>query len=268
MQYFKSFDGEKIAYKINHQPSNSKNSIVIVHGLGGDIALLENFIQELIEEKDDLEIISLALRGHSFSSKIFPKSDHYLEEVHAKDLRELLIYLNLKSPILIGHSLGGIIIQSYLNQDLLPKAKKIFFICASTQTLGIDIFRKFSYKILTKTPNHKEFHTKSKSFYDKFKNTWDIDFKRFIYDTSVIGGLFIWFLHFFSIHGWRNKDLKKLDEKHYYYILGKNDIIIPKIKQLYRLRNLNRINKIEINSGHIIPITNHKILAKNIIKHI
>ncbi|MDH5533164.1 MAG: alpha/beta hydrolase [Candidatus Pacebacteria bacterium] len=269
MQYFKSFDGEKIAYKVHHQPNNPTDSIIIVHGFGGDVAFLDDLVDELIKENGKKQIISLILRGHSFSSKTFPQDEEYLEEVHAKDLQMLINHLKTYHPILIGHSLGGIIIQSYLNQNLLPNPRKAFFICSTTQMMGINILRKNFYKILTNTPNGNDhFKTKNKPFYNQFKNGWDIDFRRFLHDTTVIGSLFLWFLHFLSIHGWQNNDIKQLNNKNYYYIFGKNDIIVPSFKQYLSLKDLNKLNKIEINSGHISPITDHIELAKLINKYL
>lgn len=269
MQYFKSFDGEKIAYKVHYQPDNPRDSIIIVHGFGGDVAFLEDLTRELKKKNNKKQIVSLVLRGHSFSSKIFPHNEEYLEVVHAKDLHFLINHLKTNYPILIGHSLGGIVIQSYLNQKLLPKPKKVFFICSTTQMMGINILRKNFYKILSHIPNgNNHFKTKNKLFYDQFKNGWDIDFRRFLHDTNVIGSLFLWFLHFLSIHGWHNNDIKQLDNKHYYYIFGKNDIIIPSFKQYLSLKDLNKLNKIEINSGHISPITDHEELAKLINKYL
>lgn len=269
MQYFKSFDGENIAYKTHHKPNNPKDSIIIVHGFGGDVAFLEDLIEELKKKNEKKQIISLILRGHSFSSKKFPHDEECLEVVHAKDLHSLINHLEINHPIIIGHSLGGIVIQSYLNQKLLPKPKKVFFICSTTQMMGINILRKNFYKILTKIPNrNNHFKTRNKLFYDQFKNSWDIDFRRFLHDTSVIGSPFFWFLHFLAIHGWQNNDIKQLDNKHYYYIFGKNDIIVPSFRQYLSLKDLNKLNKIEINSGHISPITDHKELAKLINKYL
>ena len=191
MQYFKSFDDQKISYKTHYKPNNPQDSIIIIHGLGGDIAFLDSFVEELIKKNDKQQIISLIMRGHSFSSKIFPHDEEYLEVVHAKDLNNLINHLKIKKPIIIGHSFGGIVIQSYLNQKLRPKPQKVFFISSTTQIIGINILRKIFYKILTKIPNKKnQFKTKDKLFYNQFKNNWDIDIRRFFYDTSVIGSLF------------------------------------------------------------------------------
>ena len=79
---------------------------------------------------------------------------------------------------------------------------------------------------------------------------------------------FLWIIHFLSIKGWKNNDIKQLDNKHYCYIFGKKDIIIPSFKQHLNLKDLNKINKIEINSGHISPITDHIELTKLINKYL
>ena len=269
MYYFKSFDDEKIAYKVHQQPNNPIDSIIIVHGFGGDLAFLEDLVEVLKKKNEKKEIISLVLRGHSFSSKTFPQNENYLEVVHAKDLHELIKHLKINNPIIIGHSLGGILIQSYINQDLLPKPKKVFFVCSTTQMVGINILRKVFYKILTKTPNNNiNFKTKDRLFYNQFKKGWDINIKRYLHDTTVIGNIFLWFIHFLSINGWKNNNIKQLDNKDYYYIFGKNDIIVPSFKQYKNIKSLNKLNKIEINSGHISPLTHPKQLAELINKYL
>jgi pimeloyl-ACP methyl ester carboxylesterase len=270
MASFQSFDGKSLNYQIHSQPKNIKNSIVVIHGFGGDIGLLDEFIHNLTN-LETTQIISYELRGHINSSHHFSKKFSTFEKIHTLDLQSLLQHLNVESPIMIGHSLGGIIIQEYINKNLKPTPKQLFFICTTTQILGSNYFRKFLYKILCQFPETKKPFSKPQkpsSFYKKFKTSWDIDLFRFSHDTRVVGGFTKWFLYFFSLNGWKNKNLRSIDHKDNYYIYGKKDIIVPALLQKYKIRKLENINKIEINSGHIAPVTHPEQLATLIKKYL
>lgn len=264
MNYFQSFDGEKIAYFIHQNPPEAKKTIILIHGFGGDTHLIKNFVNALCEN-DDHKIISYMLRGHANSSRNFPNNFAYIEETHSHDLQALLQHLKVENPIFIGHSLGGIILQSYINQKLKPQPQQTIFICTTTKMFGLDYFRKYLYQLITLFPNSEtNFKKQNQEFYEKFKNSWDLDITRFYYDTQVVGGFINWMLYFFSLHGWENHHLNLIDKANNYYIYGKRDIIVPKLLQEQRLEDLNKINKIEINSGHIPVITQPKELAKKI----
>jgi pimeloyl-ACP methyl ester carboxylesterase len=268
MATFKSFDDQIISYSIHSNPKKIQNSIIIVHGFGGDVLIIQDFINYLIE-LENTQVISYELRGHANSSKHFSNNFSFIEEMHTLDLQALINHLNIVDPILIGHSLGGIIIQEYLNMGLRPTPKQIFLICSTTEISGISIFRKFLYKLISQLPESKNvFKTGSPQFYRRFKTSWDINLFRYIHDTTVVGGILRWMLYFSSLNGWKNKKIHLLDNNDCFYIYGKKDIIVPAQLQKQRIKKLTRINKIEIDAGHIVPITKPEELATLIKKHI
>lgn len=269
MNYFQSFDSEKIAYQIksNQASADLTNAIVIAHGIGGDLNFLEKFIDRLSKNLHSRPIVSFNLRGHGLSSAHFPATHDKIETVYAKDLQALIVHLKIKKPIFIGHCLGGMVMQEYLNLDFKPKPEKLFLICSMTQTLGIPALRNIFYKILRKSsPNSIRPKNVYKSFYDNLLDSHDLNPVRIYHDTKLVGGIKMWILHYLSVLGWKNTRLENIDKKSYFYIYGKKDIINPEILQKIRLKKLTNINKIALNSGHIAPMSNYQELADEISK--
>lgn len=263
MPYFKSFDGETIRYHLYNQAQSKGKPIIIIHGLGGDVLLLDSFIKKLAQQNPHTQIIAYYLRGHGPSSHSFPPKEPTIESVYVKDLNQLIQFFKLtdNSFILLGHSLGGIIIQEYLNQPSNIKPAKVFLLCSTTQIFGSTILRKLLYKIIQLKQNLFPYQVelwseKGTEFYEKFATNWDIDLFRLKHDISLVGNFFDWLLLLGAFHGWRNKHLQTINHSHCYYIYGKKDIIVPKVLQHRQLATLNTITKIEIKSGHIAPITN------------
>lgn len=268
MQFLKSFDSEKIGYQVINQPENSKNSIIVIPGFGGDINFLNNFLAELKKLNPKSEIYFYSPRGHAFSSNNFPE-DSLIEQVHAQDFFTFIKYLNLKNFTVVCHSYGGVILQNYLNLHNVPQPNNFFLICSTPEILGISFLKKISYQLLSKKGGDKKpFAYQTPKFYKKFEKSWDIDLERWFHDTVVMGGVINWLLHFLSISHWQNKNLNTLNQETGYYLYGKKDIIIPKLQQLNYLKKLNKIHALEINSGHLAPITNPVETAQIISSHI
>ena len=265
MNYFKSFDSELIAFETHQEPNDPTDHLIFVHGLGGDVSFLLPTIVPLSQLQPDVAIYSIWLRGHAFSSKKFPPGRHTIETVHALDLQALIKHLKIERPILLGHSLGGQIIQAYVSQKLSPAPKKFFLVCSSLKNGGNQRLRHLAYKILTKLPAPRtKFSSRPPDFYQSFAHSSDLNIFRFWYDSGVLGGLTYWLLHFFSILGWENNDRKSLDQNSGFYLYGKKDIIIPRGHQIRHLKKFKNLHKIEIDSGHIAPITAGEDLAKTI----
>ena len=86
-----------------HYTRIGRNSLplILLHGLAANGACWTEVARELEIEYD---IIMPDARGHGKSGK---PSDEYRYEDHAKDVVGLITALNLPSPILVGHSMGG-----------------------------------------------------------------------------------------------------------------------------------------------------------------
>jgi len=78
-------------------------TIVMTHGLGCD----RTFMAPQVEHyQDRYRVINVDLRGHGESDK--PDQD-YNPDVQARDIAEMCAKLGIDKPILVGHSLGGVI---------------------------------------------------------------------------------------------------------------------------------------------------------------
>jgi len=262
MKFLPSFDLEQIAYQHINDFNPALQTIIFVHGLGGDPNFNIPLINKILAKKNKYNIVLYNLRGHGHSSVNFPKSTEFIEDCLVKDLHLLIKHLKLNGPIMIGHSLGGIVIQEYIQRKLEPVPKKVVLICSPTDIFGFNFIRKISYKILSLLPKPKKQITeKPIKFHLQFSNGYDISIKRLWSDTQIVGGLLRWILITGSVLGWRNKNLNYLDSKDHHYIYSKKDAIVHAPIQKWKLRKLSSINKILINSNHICPITNTDGLA-------
>jgi len=268
MQFLKSFDSEKIGYQIINQPQNSNNNIVVIPGFGGDINFLNRFLDELKTLNPRANLYFFSPRGHAFSSNNFPEGFD-LENVYAQDFLAFIKYLNLKKFSVIGHSFGGFVIQNYLNLPNSIQPAQFFLICSAPRIGGIPFLKKTFYNLLARrSGDRKPFAYQTPRFYEKFEKSWDIDLMRWFHDTVVMGGIINWILHFLSLSPWHNHNLTTLNQETGYYLYGEKDIIITKSQQLNLLKKLPKINGLEINSGHLAPITNPEETAQLISLHI
>jgi N-formylmaleamate deformylase len=89
--------------------------VILLHGLTAN-GLCWTFLARDLER--DYDVIMLDARGHGKSSV---PDDGYRYEDHAKDVEGLIKALRLPSPILIGHSMGGMVatIVASRNRKLL-----------------------------------------------------------------------------------------------------------------------------------------------------
>jgi pimeloyl-ACP methyl ester carboxylesterase len=77
--------------------------VLLIHGIGSSGGAWNNIIPRLAEE---FSPVTIDLRGHGESDK----PDHgYLYDDYIGDLEAVLAALGMDRPLLIGHSLGGII---------------------------------------------------------------------------------------------------------------------------------------------------------------
>ena len=101
---FLQIDGNKIRYL---DSGNSKNTIVLIHGLG---ASAERWDQIIPIFTDEFRVIVPDLVGFGYSDK--PLVD-YTPEFFADFLEKFFVASDIKSPVLIGSSLGGQICAEY-----------------------------------------------------------------------------------------------------------------------------------------------------------
>ena len=84
-------------------------TIVFIHGIA---STSETFINQIKLFKKDFTVIALDIPGYGKSPKI--KNTTILN--YASSIHKFLISKNIKNPILIGHSLGGMIVQEIITK--------------------------------------------------------------------------------------------------------------------------------------------------------
>jgi pimeloyl-ACP methyl ester carboxylesterase len=103
---------------VKNEIDSSKNNLIFIPGAGMDHRTISMFSMDTIEV--DHNIIAFDLPGHGYTSGPLFKD----VESHTNFCRELLEEMDLKDPILIGHSWGGLIAL-----DLSTKIKNKMTIC-------------------------------------------------------------------------------------------------------------------------------------------
>lgn len=110
-----SKDGIKIFYQSWTKP-NAKRVLVIQHGFGEHSDRYENIINKL--QDDDINIYALDSRGHGRSEGIRGHVDQF--QLYIDDLAELIHIAkeenNVSKVLLLGHSLGGVIVLQYVSE--------------------------------------------------------------------------------------------------------------------------------------------------------
>jgi len=127
MPYFTAEDGEMVYYS----ERGSGKPLFFIHGWMSDGL---DFEKNIAFFSNQYRCISLDIRGHGFSGRI--EKNLNITQV-AKDVHLLIENLNLKDLILVGHSMGAVVIFNYISQfqtsslkgiciiDQLPKLLKI-----------------------------------------------------------------------------------------------------------------------------------------------
>ncbi len=103
---------------VKNQIDSSKKNLIFIPGAGMDHRTISMFYMDAIE--DDYNIIAFDLPGHGYTSGPLFKD----VESHTNFCIELLEEMDLKDPILMGHSWGGLIVL-----DLSTKIKNKMTIC-------------------------------------------------------------------------------------------------------------------------------------------
>jgi 3-oxoadipate enol-lactonase len=110
---FKTSDGCPIAYTIHSvrtAPSGGVPRVVLIHSLALDASIWDGVVERLAGA---VEILTYDCRGHGRSGR---QATSFTTELFARDLIELLDYLEWKSVIAAGCSMGGCVAQAFAGQ--------------------------------------------------------------------------------------------------------------------------------------------------------
>jgi len=153
MPHLSSFDDQPLYFEILGEKNQAQTELVLLHGLSGDSSALHGVAQCLLQQQPKTKIIIPDLRGHGYSSYVFPPNST-IWETFSQDLSELLTPLDLGNKgvplFILGHSLGSLILQQ---ASTLPAVNKVLsgaFIVSSTQTFFPRLSRigKIAYPLL------------------------------------------------------------------------------------------------------------------------
>ena len=101
--------------QLNYKEQGNGDPLILIHGLFGNLDNLGLLARQL---ENQYRVISIDLRNHGLS---FHSEDHSYPLL-ASDVIQLLAHLSISSAHIIGHSMGGLILQKYLEKNTCKKA--------------------------------------------------------------------------------------------------------------------------------------------------
>jgi pimeloyl-ACP methyl ester carboxylesterase len=260
----KSFDGTNIIYEVSYG-ENKKDFLIFVHGVGSNLKIWKKI--RLYFHKLKIPTIAIDLRGHGKSGR--PKSlEDYNLQNFARDIKEIIKKEHISNPVLIGHSMGGMVVLEF--QKLYPNlAKKYIIISSSYKTPKKlrTIFNKISSLIIFLNKKLESINPPSIGNYgpmNPFFSNKDVHFGRIFRDmkkTSFKSWLFsLENINQFNEFGILHTILQPV------LILsgGKDNIIdVANSKKLHRFIEKSEL-KIFPNKNHLIILTNPKEVSEEI----
>jgi pimeloyl-ACP methyl ester carboxylesterase len=97
---------------------DSGPDVLIIHGIMGTGVRWDLFARSLM---DDFHVIAPDLRGHGQSAR----AASYRIEDYARDMEQLIECLELRHPIIVGHSLGGAIAMKLVGSGKIPCSRLV-----------------------------------------------------------------------------------------------------------------------------------------------
>jgi alpha-beta hydrolase superfamily lysophospholipase len=110
----------------------STHPLIFIHGAAGGAWYFDNFLEYF--SKKGYDSYAISLRGHGLSEGR-EHIDSYGLDDYVEDVKSLVKKLESK-PILIGHSMGGAVVQKYMNNNQEDLTAAILL--SSAEAGGID----------------------------------------------------------------------------------------------------------------------------------
>lgn len=105
--------------KLYYEEQGKGRPVLLVHGWSGSQESMANVVDIL---KDHCRCITYSHRGHGSSDR--PMGGYTIAQL-ARDLHELICYLDLQDLVLAGHSMGGQVVLSYVEQFGCERLSKL-----------------------------------------------------------------------------------------------------------------------------------------------
>jgi 3-oxoadipate enol-lactonase len=130
MSVFNTSDGCSIEYQLHSSTPGKSQRIVLIHSLALDHSIWNGVVAHLSDRAD---ILTYDCRGHGRSGK---QATSFTTELFARDLAELLDYMNWPSVVIAGCSMGGCVAQAFAG--LYPSRVKGLGLIDTTAWYGAD----------------------------------------------------------------------------------------------------------------------------------
>lgn len=259
VKYVTSFDGEKLFTEIYQKTQYPSKTHIILHGLGGSSQSTLLLVDEILKKFPQHQVIIYDLRGHGLSSIKYQSLAEIetIEAYHAHDLESLISFFRPSQLVLWGHSFGGIILQAWHN--LFQSSKNTQFILLNSYYQVAPLFfidRKKTFTYLKKVSRRK--HTSFQPQFNEdyqFAATKDLDLPRILNNDIKTLGKLNFILSYFSILGWKNPHATALNQPHFTFVYGTNDLLIQKPWQQLFMKQLTQARL------KTVPCNHHQILS-------
>jgi 3-oxoadipate enol-lactonase len=108
-KYITTADGQTIYYE-THVADLSAPTIVLVHGIGGDVDGWQ-FVRDLLLQ-ERFSVVAMDLRGHGYSSHP-RRAKNYAMELLLGDILQVIDAEHLEKVVLVGHSGGAVLALNF-----------------------------------------------------------------------------------------------------------------------------------------------------------
>ncbi len=247
------FPKNNIYYRINEfQPG--RPTLIFIHGLSGSSSAWLEYEKNF---KNKYNLLTFDIRGHGKSKK-FPYYSDYEVKHFAKDINDLVLYLNVSKFILISHSFATLIAAEYIKLFRENVIANIFL--SPTFDLENGFMAKIARPVLKLSKFFDLFPFNPKPGhhvdYTKFPNTTDWNMKRCYADVS--NTTLRVYLHCL-------RQSLKLEQKYFLEKIKVPTLIIHGVKDtMAPVRNSIALSK-KINNSKLVLLgdANHIIVLNN-----
>ncbi len=252
-----------VVYNI-HRASSKQPFLVFLHGIGGDLTSWNEEREEL--HNKHYSTIALDLPGHGLSSHPDDNQEYTIEHI-IQDIKEVLEYEGINSPVLVGHCFGGMISMG-LTADDSYNVNKLVLIDTNYKAPAI-VNPVVNHKMLQKVVSvladvSPKTHIHARRDLRKYKGTSDYNIRRIISDVAHTS-LGTWLLCGQSVYNSNLEDFVDKISVPTLVIAGADDSLFPLTVERELARKIKGSNfKAVPHANHIIVISNPTSVTKEI----